>query len=249
MTRAKAKSRWSEAEVQIVREREAAGDRPGDMLKYLPARTLTGIYQVRIKLALARQVGKLLAGLNEFVAARHAEELSDGEIAAAWNIVQSNPEAKIDRRCVGDRRVRLRLPAHGPTTQRNRARVASKTREQLDRAGLGTLAEARREAFKARARAAGWPEDLRPRAVQILNLIWDRGPMTRREIAEAIGMPWHGSRGSLKSNDPEGSYLANLMKRGLVVCFERAGTVRGKGKGRSVNIYSLSTHIQRRKVD
>jgi hypothetical protein len=80
----------------------------------------------------------------------------------------------------------------------------------------------------------------------MLNAMWDNGPMTRRELADAIGMPWKGSRKSLVSNDPEGSYLAHLIARGLVVSLGRIK--KGKGRGHSCQVYSLPLWIERGEV-
>lgn len=78
--------------------------------------------------------------------------------------------------------------------------------------------------------------------------LWERGPMTRLELAEAIGMAWKGSRKSLAGNGPGGSYLPTLMRRGLVVSLGRIVQTgpKGKRKGRNVHLYSLPLTIQRR---
>ena len=94
-------------------------------------------------------------------------------------------------------------------------------------------------------RGLGLPSDLRPRAVAILNALYDRGPMTRRELADVIGMPWKGSRKSLASNDPEGSYLAHLAARGLVRAVKRGNRVTGRGRGHSTNVYMIPLTIKR----
>jgi len=120
-------------------------------------------------------------------------------------------------------------------------RVRAATREQCRRAGVASLAEIRIREFRRFAEASGWPADLRPRAIQMLDALWELGPMTRRQIAAAIGMPWKGSRDSLTSNDPEGSYLAHLMARGLVMQVGRC--IRGDGPGRNVYLYSLAPGV------
>lgn len=164
----------------------------------------------------------------------HGTGLSDQEIA---------DELGCSRKWVSEIRVRLGLPAWG-NSPRRRARVRATTAEQLAAAGVRSLAELRCQVWRERARSQGWPDDLRPRAVQILSTLWERGPMTRRELADAIGMPWKGSRKSLVSNDPEGSYLAHLMARGLVVSLGRIA--KRKGRGTSVHVYSLPMTIERR---
>jgi hypothetical protein len=118
------------------------------------------------------------------------------------------------------------------------AGVRSRTAEQCRKAGVKTLAEVRVQAFAAYATENGYPSDLPPRCVQMLNaLARAGGGMTRRQLASAIGLPWRGSRRSLKSGAPGGSYLATLQRAGLVV---RVGKVRGVGKGCSVSVYTLS---------
>lgn len=118
-------------------------------------------------------------------------------------------------------------------------RVRAETKRQCQEAGVASLGQVRVLAFRRFAADHGWPEDLRPRAVQILEALFAYGPMTRPQIAAAIGMPWKGSRKSLVSNDPEGSYLAHLQARGLVV--RSAGRlVRGTTKGQSIHLYQLT---------
>ena len=173
----------------------------------------------------------------KFVMDRHAEQWCDSEIAAVL---------KCNRRTVGSLRERLGLPAND-RCERYRQRVREKTREQLDKAGLVNMAYLRLAVWRERAKAAGWPEDLRPRAVEIMTALWERGPMTRRQIADAVGMPWKGSRKSLVSSDPEGSYLANLQARGLVVRLGRLA--QGCGSGYSTNLYSLPLWIERGPVN
>lgn len=166
---------------------------------------------------------------------------SDAEVAAALGVTREG---------VTEYRSRQKppLPANG-RNERYRRRVAENTKRQCQEAGVASLAEVRVLAFRDFAKRNGWPEDLRPRAVQILNLLYDNGPMTRRQIVAAAGMRWRGSRPSLCSNDPEGSYLANLIARGLVVSLGRIGTVHGKGKGRSVQVYAVPPHVVRGEVE
>jgi len=170
--------------------------------------------------------------LDGLIREKHALGWPDTEIANQWGC---------SREWVGERRRAMGLPSNA-LSQYRRAKVARKTAEQLRAAGLESLAQLRVKVYRERARAAGWPEDLRPRAVQILNFLHAHGPATRRQIADAIGMPWKGSRKSLVSNDPEGSYLAHLIKRGLVVSLGRM--VKGKGRGRSVQLYALPLWVE-----
>jgi hypothetical protein len=226
---------WTEEERQYVR------DHPADSARTIAAVLNRSVQSIRC----ARNwIGcptrkKVVYGpeLDRFVVEKHGLGWSDAEIAVAWGC---------ERHLVGERRKRLSLPSNA-LSDHFRERVRMKTREQLDRMGLPTLAALRCHVFRQRARAAGWPEDLRPRAVQILNLLWENGPMTRRQIADATGMPWKGSRKSLVSNDPEGSYLAHLLNRGPVITLGRI--VKGIGRGHSTQLYSLPLSIERRQTD
>ena len=124
-----------------------------------------------------------------------------------------------------------------------RTRFLARLRSQFTKWRVASLGELRAAAYRRFAAASGWPAYLRPRAIQVLDALWERGPQTRRQLASAIGMPWKGSRKSLVSDDPEGSYLANLQNRGLVVSLGRI--VRGDGPGRSVNLYSIAPGVVR----
>jgi hypothetical protein len=196
-------------------------------------RSRSAVYQLAGRLGLTQKRPRPGAAFDRTLVKLHAKGLTDTAIAA---------ELGCERHTVGDHRRKLGLPANTHSAW-SRRRVAARTREQLRAAGLPTLAAVRAKAFRDRASAAGWPEDLRPRAVQILNALWDRGPMTRRELAEAIGMPWKGSRKSLVSNDPEGNYLAHLIKRGLVINLGRLR--KASGRGHSTCVYSLPLWIER----
>ncbi len=200
-------------------------------------RTKHCVHQLAIRLGLSKRRPPLCRAFDRKLRRLHQQGLTDPAVAEKLGC---------ERHTVSDHRKKMGLPAN-TFSQWRRRRVGKKTREQLHKAGLTTLAAVRAKSFRDRARAAGWPEDLRPRAVQILNVLWDRGPMTRRELAEAIGMPWKGSRKSLVSNDAEGSYLAHLIKRGLVVNLGRvrkAGEA-GGGRGSSTCVYSLPLWIER----
>jgi hypothetical protein len=143
---------------------------------------------------------------------------------------------------VSHHRQALGLPSNA-THPRRRARVAERTRRQVAEAGVASLAEVRVLAFRKFAVLSGWPGDLTPRQVLILEALDARGPLTRPEIAEAIGMPWKGSRKSLVGNVPGGSYLAHLIRRGLVTNLGRI--VRQSGQGRSIHLYTLAIIAER----
>lgn len=218
---------------QIAFVRENYGQMSATQIGKHIGRTNRSVYQFAGRLGLSEKRPPLGESFDRQLGQMHKRGLTDTAIAEKLGC---------ERHAVGDHRRKLGLPDN-TLSQWRRRQVAKKTREQLSKAGLPSLAAVRIKSFRDRARAAGWPEELRPRAVQILNTLWDRGPMTRRELAEAIGMPWKGSRKSLVSNDPEGSYLAHLIKRGLVI---NLGRIRkGGGRGGSTCVYSLPLWIER----
>lgn len=136
---------------------------------------------------------------------------------------------------------RLKLPTH-PDRERGRRSVAS----QLKTLGLSKVTELRTRAYRNYARECGWPEDLRPREVQILNVLAEHGPKTGLELAAAIGARtdlvnrWNGGHPKcLHGNGPGGTYTATLRRRGLVYYVHRAAS--GKGKGaRLPGLYLLT---------
>jgi transposase len=156
--------------------------------------------------------------------------------AAGWSDAQIAEEYGCERHTIGYWRARLKLPKVLHSAHQ-RQRVAARTREQCRTAGVRSLAEIRRLAFRKYARKAGLPDDLLPRDVQIFNFLLKNGPQTRRAICDGIGVPWKGSRQSLHSNHQEGSSLAHMMKRGMVVDLGRV--VKRSGKGKSVHLYSV----------
>ena len=223
---------WTQDDLDYLRRWH--GRRPVRLIAQELNRTRESTYRKTVQLGLSTgKQSRLGKRFLTFLREKHALGWSDAEIAAAFGC---------ERHTVGDWRKRLGLACNA-LSDHYRRRVARKTRQQLKEAGVSTLAELRAETWRQKAREMGWPEDLRWRSVQILEALHTRGPMTRREIAEAIGMPWKGSRKSLVSNDPEGSYLAHLQARGLVIRLGRV--VRGKGSGYSTNLYSLALHVQK----
>lgn len=189
-------------------------------------------------------------GLEEFVAARHAEGWTDPETAAAWG---QRTGGRCERHRIHRVRDRLGLPPISGRvgcigSRRWSARVRARTAEQLRASGVPTLGALRSKRFREYAAAAGWPADLKPRSVQILNFLATRpAGASKRGIADAIGCPQAGreSRDVLGSTDPEGSYLAHLAARGLVVRIAKGHRVVGRGKGRSCDLYLLGPEAER----
>jgi hypothetical protein len=189
--------------------------------------------------------------LAAFLRAKHKRGWSDGEISAAWTA--AHPDQPISREWLSDvRRNKLRLPNNAYNDRYSR-RVAATTRQQLERAGLDSLGDVRARAFQERAVAAGWPPYCRPREVQILDLLYDHGPKTRRQIVEAIHATLHDDQrkwlacttiGNGNYPRPRGSYVANLVAYGLVVQLGRK-MPSGPGRGQHCQVYAIAPGIVR----
>jgi hypothetical protein len=219
---------WTDAQTHAVREKY--GKVPATEIAREINRPVNQVYQMADRLGVMERRELVAEADRETIRRRNADGWVDSEIAA---------ELGWTRECVCHHRRAMGLPSNA-LSERRRQAVREKTQQQLEHAGLPNLGAVRRKAYRDFARENGWPADLRPRAVQILNLLATVGvPLTRRQIADGIGMSWKGSRKSLRSNDPEGSYLAHLAARGLVAVLPRGHTVFGQGKGRSCHLYLL----------
>ena len=226
---------WTDRETQYLRAHY--GKIPAAAIAERLGRKVRGVW---IK---ARQIGVAKKGnrLSEAGKVRLAEMAREGYCNRC--IGRAVELGRQEVRCW---RRRLGLPPVGSrgsvaSCQSCVARARRMTGRQLAAKNLVSLADERNEAWRRYAQRLGWPQNIRHRGVQILELLYQRGPQTRRQIAEALGMPWKGARKSLTSNDPEGSYLAHLMARGLVVCLPRRLPQGGQGK--NVSLYLLAAAV------
>ena len=139
----------------------------------------------------------------------HAEGLTDAAIAE---------RVGLERRAVTwVRGKRLKLSVNREAIDEARQRAFKRQRESL---GITCGGELRALGYRKYAESRGWPSDLAPRAVQMLDLLAAHQPLTRERLSELMGMAWHGSRSSLKSQ--RGSYLGELLRRGLVAYQRRS---------------------------
>lgn len=221
---------WADVRAGNRTARQVAADFPG--------RTLCSIRNRAAGLNAAGEQPKrkLPQGWEQNFRDWHRQGWTDGDIAQQTGICRRH--ISFLRRSIG-------LPSNGMSDKRREA-VRQKTNQQLAACGCRSIGELRAKKFQEFAVKLGWPADLRVRGVQILELLLREPALTRRQISDMIGMPWKGSRKSLVSNDPEGSYLANLIARGLVIRSPKvyipaeAGTGKRKGCGKGVRYYSAS---------
>lgn len=159
--------------------------------------------------------------------------------AEGFNAAEIQAKTGVPSRTVNLRLNRMGLKPHG-RHERYRKKAAKRAVAQCKAAGVKSLGELRSKEMKRVARGLGWPESLSLRAVQILETLYRCGPMTRKQIAEAIGMRWNGSRRTFSnSRVPGHSYLAELQRAGLVVRLESAITHKGKGNHQDLYLVAL----------
>lgn len=148
------------------------------------------------------------------------------------------PEVGLCRSEVSRLRRQMGIPVAAEAVTLARRRGA---RTQLERLGLASAAELRRECLARRVRDLGWPDSVRWREAQILDALAARGPMTRREVADAVGIRWPANQRAGLGNKhvPGQNYLAHLVRLGLVLKLP-GRPAPGRGKGRSYCVYTLA---------
>lgn len=225
---------YSQEELALVRELYAThtAAQLAERIHGTP-RAAKAIYKLACTLGLTKQPHHA-PELIEQVRQLHGEGLNDFEIARRLGL---------SREIVHPIRYsRLKLP---PNQVSIKAAGRRAVQTQYATLGIKTAGELRALSYRQYAAENGWPEDLRPREVQILNVLADRGvPMTKHELALAIGMPTDPFVGGkrrilLAGNGPGGTYTASLLRRGFLVRLKRALPVQGQGKGRSRDLYLL----------
>ena len=198
-------------------------------------RTIRSVYQHCDRLSLSIRRDKNLVQFRKSEIKRLIEEGLSDELTAK--------QLGMTRKGVSRHRIRMGMPAND-RNERYRQSVREKTKEQLAKAGLNSLAEGRAREFEKFSENAGWP-GVSVRGAQIANLLYSRGPMSRRQITEALGMPWKGSRKSLNNPMvPGGSYMAELQRAGIVVRLKRAVQVLGKGRGYTHDLYMIAIGVE-----
>lgn len=222
---------WTRREYQFVRDNYRRMSVP-EMAARL--RRSPGMVQnKKDELGLCKPKHKDGGELDQLIRAKH-EQWTDGEIAEAFGCA---------REVVSWRRRKMGLPniwakARGKEIRR---KALINQRATL---GVRDVAEFHQWCRNRYAKAHGWPEGLRPRQVQILNAIWERGPMTKQELCEFLGVRWNGSRRTLRGQKRGETFISGLIKRGLLVDLGRV--YRPGGKGFNQHVYSLSMNIQRK---
>jgi hypothetical protein len=239
---------WTDEEVQTLRDHAGDG---APRLAQLLGRPICVIYAMRERLGLTKPLVPKGERFDAFLIEKHALGWSDEEIAAAYAAMFTGRRG-VGRHFVASRRTAAGLGSNA-FSEHQRQRTEAKTKEQLAAAGLSSMAELRIKAYADRKRAMGWPDDLQMQEANILSVLWDHGPMTRLEIARAIGRRTeypgpYGDKRILGCNREGGSLLATLLRRGMILRFPKQATYSNRGPRRKVDVYMLSPDIKREKV-
>lgn len=130
--------------------------------------------------------------------------------ALNWDDSAIARELGLNRRELGNYRSRhLKLAA----VPRDQAVHRAEPRRKQDRTLGMNISEKRAELYWSIGPDLGWPAGLRFRAVQMLEYLLNQpNGATSAMICEALSI----TPARLHSNDPQGTYLANLIARGLV---------------------------------
>jgi len=225
---------WRADELAFLREHYRK--RPAVEMAAELGRSLSAVYQTARRWNLQQPPRHLSPDDVAELGRLHGEGFVDTEIARCLGF---------SREAIRDHRSRLGLPLNQDGVLRLKRQAVW---TQWARLGITSAGQLRALAFRRFALENGWPEDLRPREVQVLNALAAHGvPMTRWELARGIGMrtdrrDYAGRLVLLSGNGPGGTYTASLARRGLVTILWRAGPqckAAGKGCGQRLNLYAL----------
>jgi len=152
--------------------------------------------------------------------------------AKQWSDTRISREIGCERHFVSRHRKAMGLPCQAKNPESVR-RAIDNQRKTL---GVRTGGELRQYAYRQFAIESGWPDTMRPRQVQILNILARSGvPMTKKELAdEMVITPKTFSNGNGRS-----SYMGELVRQGFVIRIRRGKQILGKGSGKSVDYYAL----------
>jgi len=177
------------------------------------------------------------------VRALHAEGLTDPQIAVRMaDVFRPGEDGRLQARNL---RKRLGLPMNVEGVNEARRRGV---RTQYAKLGISCGGELRSLGYRQFAARQGWPDDLPPRCVQILNLLCEHGPMTARELAGHMGLDVSGRTcaqllkcsAHSKLSKGHGTYTGVLLARGLIATQRRYTSGRGKGKNILPNVYFVT---------
>lgn len=201
---------WTEPDLEYLRAHYKT--MPVAVLAKKLKRTVRSIYNTAKLYGMATEKmvvsdESIKAALRRF----HPKGWSDEEIAMKLG---TDAGANVDRHRVGRMRRALEL-ACNKGSRHQRELIRQRTKQQLAKAALPTLASVRVARFNRWKRDLGWPEHLTVRAVQSLEMFYRHGPLTRAQLCVLLGVS-SKSRTAPKSRAKGGTVLAELAAAGLI---------------------------------
>ncbi|MEM0926160.1 MAG: hypothetical protein AAGJ83_09005 [Planctomycetota bacterium] len=240
------RGRFDEDEDELLIHCYGTKEYPVAVLSDVMERSVSSIYQRAARLGLTQKRGCVEDATAEAaIQEKHALGWTDSEIARH---LSAEHGCGVDRHRIGALRSGLGLGTNAFSDHRRR-QVAERTKQQLQRAGLPSIGHLRVQAYNKWKRNLGWPESLTVRAVQALELFWRKGPMTRLQLCESMGIDRDHAikvRTEPKSNAKGGTVLAELQRADLVMRLPKqvkAGTDR-RGGVRRVDFYLLCPGVE-----
>jgi len=248
------KQAWTEAEKAFLRANYGPGKMTARQCAEALGRTLAMVFNRVFILRLNWHHRTVIdAAFLRRVKRLHASGLTDAEIAR---------KVGCERHVLNRVRQQLGLAVNAEGVRR--IHRANNARQRIT-LGIKNPVELWLRAHQRYAREHGWPEDLGPRAVQILDALYALGPRTRLQLAVDIGLP-RARRGELDrislnqmfmDNGAVGrganSYFGTLAAMGLVCVIGGVanpnGPAFGKGSAKKLSIYSLTIKALRMKGD
>lgn len=223
----------------LITLRELYGRKTAKQLGRQLGRSASAVMLKANALGLSRRYGAP-AGLLDFIRQQHAAGYLDTDIHSQWmaNHGQLYP---VDRKSIRNYRAGLGLPVN---SERRLQRRRDAHRKQLETMGIASLQVLAVRRQRRAALQSGWPLDLSPLEVRIMDALQDGQFRTRREIAEAIGARCEKQRTWFKCRRGTKTALGNLVVRGLVR--RTAGRTRkGHGKGATAYEYWIPLDVLR----
>ncbi len=236
---------WKTYEDEYIRRYYGSDDEPVTVIASNLERPINQVYARARKLGLSQTLVCVSdEQIGECLRECHPLGWTDSEVKAE---IERRHGIAVDRHRVGIIRRRLGLGSNALSGHRC-GQVRQRTADQLQRAGLTSMAQLRVHRWNAEKEKLGWPQELTIRAVQAAELFWRRGPMTRMQLCHAMGYSEKRARVRTepKSNAKGGTVLAELMRAGLLMRLKKSvpsGQGRG-GRKRYVDLYLLNPGVQ-----
>lgn len=240
-------NRWTTADDAVLRELYPGSYPLADLAAKL-GRSVPALFNRAQKLGLHgtrkfKHPATWPVAIAERVKALHADGLTDPQIAARMaDVFRPGEEGRLQARNL---RKRLGLPMNVEGVNEARRRGV---RTQYAKLGISCGGELRSLGYRQFAARQGWPDDLPPRCVQILNLLCEHGPMTARDLAGRMGLDVSGRTcaqmlkcsSHSKLSRGHGTYTGVLLTRGLIATQRRYTSGRGRGYNALPNIYFVT---------